>query len=342
MDQTNQNPFRENLPQTHTSERNYSSANVEVDYNNNQEFNSPSFLNTPLIAMPEPRLNSHELTDFKSGSFQNNPSAPNPATVDGEALEYKINLDKRERDLRERERNLEAQARVLEEQRIQLQERADHISAIPSGFRPANNFPFFYPIMYHNIQDEIGSTDQKAVQLLYKEWLSLLVALLFNFITALVCMLTFDNKTSNAGDSFGGSLIYCFTIPICSFFLWYRPVYNAYMKDSALFFVIFFIFNGFHVLFSFYMSVGIPQSGSSALIYLIRSISAGHIIGIIFTSITTVLWFAHSFYALSLFKKTYSHYKNRGHSFSEAKSQAYVGFASNATVQSAAVNMATR
>lgn len=39
------------------------------------------------------------------------------------------------------------------------------------------------------------------------------------------------------------------TVQALSFLLWYRPVYNAYMKESAVFYYAYFVFAGFHIAF---------------------------------------------------------------------------------------------
>lgn len=38
-----------------------------------------------------------------------------------------------------------------------------------------------------------------------------------------------------------------------SFLLWYRPAYNAYMKELSVFYYMYFLFAGFHLAFSAYM-----------------------------------------------------------------------------------------
>ena len=51
-------------------------------------------------------------------------------------------------------------------------------------------------------------------------------------------------------------------IGLLSFLLWYRPIYLGFRKPEgkamAFFIYTFFLFAGFHLLFSVYMAIGIP------------------------------------------------------------------------------------
>jgi len=40
----------------------------------------------------------------------------------------------------------------------------------------------------------------------------------------------------NGAADLGVSLGYCFTITAASFLLWYRPVYNAFMKEMSMYY----------------------------------------------------------------------------------------------------------
>ncbi|OMJ27942.1 Secretory carrier-associated membrane protein 3 [Smittium culicis] len=312
---------------------------VEIDMDNQTAFQTESdFLTNPFepVAKEPQKPTSGKLTSNESfGNFS--------GMVQGGGMVSDVDpssdmLRKKERELAEMEMNLKAQARVLEEERLELQQESErlrqqannvNLANPPAGFRPAKNFPPFYPMIYHNISAEIGVADQKAVLMLFKLWLGVSATLLFNVISCLLLMIISPKNFSPASD-FIWSIIYVISIIPSSFFLWYRPVYNAYMKDSALLYFIFFIFNSFNVLYFFYMCVGFSGSGSAGLINLIISASNANVINIVFCSIPTASLFAVLFFNIVLLKKTHSHYKTRGHSFRDAKNQAYVGFASRA------------
>ncbi|KAJ2720052.1 hypothetical protein GGI07_004854 [Coemansia sp. Benny D115] len=237
-------------------------------------------------------------------------------------------FDSREAELRRREEALEARER-------ELNAREMHVQSMASGARPALNFPPLYPIMYHNIDMEVPVGDRRTVRTIFYMWLALEAMLVFNCVACLIVMISGGKDVSNTGASFGSSFIYLFTITAGSFFLWYRPVYNAYMKDSSMFFYLFFIFNGFHILFDAYMAVGVPGAGSAGMIVMLQSLSSGKVAAGALCGISFSFWVLHFLASLFMYRKVRSHYSARGHTFSEAKSQAYAGFAQSGAGQAA-------
>ncbi|KAG9320667.1 hypothetical protein KVV02_004416 [Mortierella alpina] len=150
-------------------------------------------------------------------------------------------LRRREEELAARES--EIQAAQAEADRVRTQGK--------------NNFPKFYPLIYMSIPAEIPKAHQSTVKFLYNIWLALLGTLALNF---LACMLMLFAGIPNGAADMGVSLGYCFTITAASFLLWYRPVYNAFMKEMSMYYYFYFVFNGFHILFSFYMALGFPST----------------------------------------------------------------------------------
>ncbi|ORX71293.1 scamp-domain-containing protein [Linderina pennispora] len=251
-----------------------------------------------------------------------------PYKPDGGSYKMDYGSDSREAELRRREEELAARERALNE-------REETLRTMPPGTRPALNFPPLYPIMYHDIDAEVPIGDRRTVRTIFYCWLALEAMLLFNCISCLIVLVSHGEDVSNAGASFGSSFVYLFTISAASFFLWYRPVYNAYMKDSSMFFYFFFVFNGFHILFDAYMAVGIPGTGSAGIITMIQCLSSSKKAAAAFCGITFSLWVMHAFVSLFMYFKVRHHYHARGHTFSEAKSQAYQGFAQSGAGQAA-------
>ncbi|KAJ1963659.1 hypothetical protein GGI12_001919 [Dipsacomyces acuminosporus] len=236
--------------------------------------------------------------------------------------------DSREEALRRREEALEARER-------DLNAREANVRSMANGARPALNFPPLYPIMYHDINTEVPVGDRHTVRTIFYIWLALEALLVFNCVACLIVLISHGNDVSNAGASFGSSFIYLFTITAGSFFLWYRPVYNAYMKDSSMFFYLFFIFNGCHVLFDAYMAIGIPGAGSAGIIVMLQCLSSNKKVAAALCGIAFSLWVVHALASLFMYRKVRMHYKARGHTFSEAKQQAYMGFAQSGAGQAA-------
>ncbi|KAI9478449.1 MAG: scamp family-domain-containing protein [Benjaminiella poitrasii] len=279
-------------------------------------------------------LNDFNATSFHHVSdnrdpFSNNSQSTLPATTpnisalspDFAAREEA--LRQKERELADRERDLEARQR-----------------ATNNNTRPVNNFPPCFPIMYLDIVSEIPTQHQRTVMWLYREWLLFLVTLMMNFFACLWVLFSHPPSVTSAPTDMGIALTELFTHTLASFFLWYRPIYNAYMKENSLYYYFFFIFNGFHILYTFYMAVGIPSTGGAGLILLVTLFSDHYIGPGILTLISSICWLTMGVLAIILFKKTYNHYKAAGHTFNEAKNEAYSHMGRSTVVRDAAVNAA--
>jgi hypothetical protein len=105
----------------------------------------------------------------------------------------------------------------------------------PALHKPPN-FPPFYPFMFHDIDIEIPEDCREIVRRLYTSWLALLGVLGWNAISAFLIMVSHAPDVITGNTDFGTALVYCFTITAASFFLWYRPVYNAFMKENSLYY----------------------------------------------------------------------------------------------------------
>lgn len=188
----------------------------------------------------------------RSGNAAGSSSSPN------------ADLAAREEALRQKERELAQREAILEQQR---------------GRPHANNFPPCFPLMYMDIPAEIPLNHQSTVWWLYREWLLFELTLVLNFIACLCLLFKHPPSVTSAPTDFGISLTEMFTHTLASFFLWYRPVYNAYMKEVSLYYckrllmyfmvasmlkmlvlVFYFVFNGFHILYTFYKAIGIPST----------------------------------------------------------------------------------
>jgi len=184
------------------------------------------------------------------------------------------------------------------------------------------NFPFFYPLIFHDIATEIKRQDQPTVRGLYSYWLIVVATLIWNTIATLFILLAHAKGITTGGTDFGVSFVYTFFITALSFILWYRPAYNAYMKDRAMYYFFFFVFFGFHLLFALYMAIGIPGSGSAGLINYIAMYADGKILAGVFGTVASILWFGQVLSGVWLMKIVHDHFRNKGHSFNEARAQA--------------------
>jgi hypothetical protein len=145
-----------------------------------------------------------------------NVSTPTPGALSGSREEE---LLRKERELEQRERDLEQRQQTINRQ----------------GRLP-NNFPPCFPFLYLDINVEIPPQHQGVMNWIYREWLLFEITLVMNFIAILCVLFSHPPSVTSAPTDMGVALTEMFTHTAASFFLWYRPVYNAYMKDVSLYF----------------------------------------------------------------------------------------------------------
>ncbi|KAF8163349.1 scamp family-domain-containing protein [Crassisporium funariophilum] len=248
------------------------------------------------------------MTDYHSNPFASthsldtNPFDDPPqqsANASAEAAARLAEVRRREEDLERRER--------------ELTQKADHIRR-----HGRNNFPPFFPLIFHSIPDEIPETSRPLITRLYQLWLVLLGTLVINMVA---CIFILISGATSGGSDLGASLGYLIFIPICSFLLWYRPIYNGYMKEQALYYYFYFFFGGFHLLFSLYMIVGIPGTGSAGLIQTIRMFSSHTWAAAVIGLIATIGWSVQGLGLAYYYREIYSHHSAAGHTMEKAKTE---------------------
>uniref|UniRef100_A0A8H7Y5X3 Scamp-domain-containing protein n=1 Tax=Psilocybe cubensis TaxID=181762 RepID=A0A8H7Y5X3_PSICU len=201
----------------------------------------------------------------------------------------------------------------LERREAELNNKAEHIRR-----HGRNNFPPFFPLIYHAINEEIPEASRPLITRLYQLWLVLFGTLIINFVA---CIFILIGGASGGGSDVGASLGYCIFIIPLSFLLWYRPIYNGYMKEQALYYYFYFFFGGFHLLFSLYMIIGIPGTGSAGLIQTIRMFSnhswAAAVLGLVATVGWTIQGAGNAWY----YREIYMHHTAAGHTMEKAKTE---------------------
>ncbi|EST05034.1 hypothetical protein PSEUBRA_005842 [Kalmanozyma brasiliensis GHG001] len=210
-------------------------------------------------------------------------------------------LRRREEELARRERDLDS--------------RAAHIQK-----HGRNNWPFFYPLIYHDIQAEIPPDSQPIMQGLYKLWLLLVLALIVNMVACIFLLL---EGASDGGKDMISGVVYLPVITLTSFMLWYRPIYNGLMKEHSLFFYVYFIFAGFHLAFSVYVFLGIPSTGSAGLINTIQAFADEDrkLVAGILGAITTAMFGLQGLGNLWFYRLIWKHNNEKGHTFAQAKNE---------------------
>ncbi|KAK1228425.1 hypothetical protein PQX77_008563 [Marasmius sp. AFHP31] len=201
----------------------------------------------------------------------------------------------------------------LERRETELNKRAEQVRN-----HGRKNWPPFFPIIYHDIKDEIPEASRPLITRLYQLWLVLVVTLLINMIA---CIFILIAGSTDGGKDVGSSIGYIFVITITSFLLWYRPIYNGYMKEQSLYYYLYFFFCGFHLLFSIYMIIGIPSTGSAGLIQTVQMFSNRHWAAAVLALIATIGWFIQGLGNAFYYKQIYAHHNAQGHTMEKAKTE---------------------
>jgi len=210
-----------------------------------------------------------------------------------------VDLDRREQDLERRERELHQKAESIRK-------------------HGRNNWPPFFPLVYHDISEEIPEASRPLITRLYLLWLILAGTLIVNMVACIFVL------TSGGPDGVKDLIVSIIIVPVIgllSFLLWYRPIYNGYMKEQSLYYYIYFFFCGWHLAFSLYMLLGIPSTGSAGIIQTIQRFSHGAVVAGIFGIIATVGWAVQGLGNAFYYRQIWTHHTSAGHTMEKAKSE---------------------
>jgi len=135
------------------------------------------------------------------------------------------------------------------------------------------------------------------------------------------CIFVLLAGSSDGGRDLGASIAYLFVIGVTSFLLWYRPIYNGYMKEQSLYYYLYFFFGGFHLLFSIYMIIGVPSTGSAGLIQTIQMFARKAIVAGVLGTVATVGWTLQGVGNAFYYRQIWAHHTAAGHSMEKAKTE---------------------
>ncbi|KAL2483257.1 Secretory carrier-associated membrane protein 1 [Forsythia ovata] len=205
------------------------------------------------------------------------PLPPEPADYDrGATVDIPLDSSK---DLKKKEKELQAKEAELKKMEQELKRREDAIAR--SGVViEEKNWPPFFPIIHHDIGNEIPIHLQKLQYVAFTSFLGLIVCLLWNFVAVTLawikgegwCLITFYSipklstiiKPHLYFFSVVGPIIWFLAIIYFvsgvpgAYVLWYRPLYRAMRTDSALKFTWFFLSYVFHIGFCIIAAVAPP------------------------------------------------------------------------------------
>jgi secretory carrier-associated membrane protein len=122
-------------------------------------------------------------------------------------------MSERLREIQEREAKLAEREQTV----VEAERKAAYIRKYGR-----NNWPPFYPILYHDIDEEITTeVGKRTVRTLYRLWQLLLIVLLLNMVAGILLL---TSGQSDGAKDLISSIVYLPVIGCLSFLLWYRCV----------------------------------------------------------------------------------------------------------------------
>lgn len=189
------------------------------------------------------------------------PSAPNsrlsplpPEPVDfnydrGATVDIPLDSAK---DLKKKEKELKAKEAELNKREQELKRREE--AAARAGIViEEKNWPPFFPIIHHDIANEIPIHLQRLQYFAFATLLGLFVCLLWNIIAVTTAWIKGEGV-----KIWLLAIIYFISGVPGGYVLWYRPLYRAMRTDSALKFGWFFLLYLLHIGFCILASVAPP------------------------------------------------------------------------------------
>uniref|UniRef100_A0A453CVU9 Secretory carrier-associated membrane protein n=1 Tax=Aegilops tauschii subsp. strangulata TaxID=200361 RepID=A0A453CVU9_AEGTS len=143
-----------------------------------------------------------------------------------------------ESDLRRREADIKRREESLKNAGVPMEEK---------------NWPPFFPIIHHDIANEIPANVQKLQYLAFASWLGIVLCLSWNFIAVIVCWI----KEGDSKLFFLATIYALLGIPL-SYLMWYRPLYRAMRTNSAFSFGWFFLCYLIHIGFCIIAAIAPP------------------------------------------------------------------------------------
>ncbi|KAK6133432.1 hypothetical protein DH2020_032844 [Rehmannia glutinosa] len=179
------------------------------------------------------------------------PLPPEPADFYNPTAPVDIPLDSTS-DLKKKERELQAKEAELK-RREQEVRRKEEAAARAGIVLEEKNWPPFFPIIHHDIANEIPIHLQKLQYVAFTTFLGLVFALLWNVIAVTTAWI----KQGDAKIWFLAIIYFISGVP-GAYVLWYRPLYRAFRSESAMKFTWFFLFYLLHIGFCIFAAVAPP------------------------------------------------------------------------------------
>ncbi|XP_051134962.1 secretory carrier-associated membrane protein 3-like isoform X2 [Andrographis paniculata] len=179
------------------------------------------------------------------------PLPPEPADFYNPTASVDIPLDSTS-DLKKKERDLQAKEAELK-RREQEVRRKEEAAARAGIVLEEKNWPPFFPLIHHDIANEIPIHLQKIQYVAFTTFLGLSFALLWNVVAVTTAWI----KQGDAKIWFLAIIYFISGVP-GAYVLWYRPLYRAFRTERAMTFGWFFLFYLLHIGFCIFAAVAPP------------------------------------------------------------------------------------
>ncbi|KAG2568448.1 hypothetical protein PVAP13_7NG316800 [Panicum virgatum] len=159
----------------------------------------------------------------------------------------------------------------------------DNMGALKNAGVPMEekNWPPFFPIIHHDIANEIPANVQRLQYLAFASWLGIVLCLSWNFIAVIVCWI----KEGDSKLFFLATIYALLGIPL-SYLIWYRPLYRAMRTNSAFsfgwFFLCYLIHFGFCIIAAIAPPIVFHGKSLTGILAAIDTFSEHIIIGIFY------------------------------------------------------------
>lgn len=156
------------------------------------------------------------------------------------------------KDIKAKEKELQAKEAELKRREQELKRKEDAIARAGIVIED-KNWPLFFPIIHHDIGNEIPIHLQKMQYVAFTTLLGLFVCLSWNIIAVTTAWIKGEGPTI-----WFLAIIYFIAGVPGGYVMWYRPLYRAMRTDSALKFGWFFFAYLFHIGFCIFAAVAPP------------------------------------------------------------------------------------
>ncbi|KAL6992632.1 Secretory carrier-associated membrane protein 2 [Sarracenia purpurea var. burkii] len=155
-------------------------------------------------------------------------------------------------DLKKKEKELKAKEAELRK-REQEVKRKEEAAARAGIVIEEKNWPPFFPIIHHDIANEIPIHLQRLQYVAFTTLLGLFVCLLWNIVAVTAAWI----KGAGPTIWFLAIIYFISGVPL-AYVLWYRPLYRAFRSEAAMSFAWFFLFYLLHLCFCIFAAVAPP------------------------------------------------------------------------------------